>query len=447
VSGKKRFFASHAKSSAAVISLGIHAVLLVVALSFVAVTVITKEDSAFETKQVKRPKMPIRKLQVPVNVKKKKIQKPKLRKRIVVNPKLNQNMPDIKMPEITGVKGGMGGAGGDGLGGAGGVGFSMPEIEIFGIKSRGEKVFLILDASEDMMYDEMGGIPAYTIIKEEMIRVVGGLGATALFNVAVYQTGTTFVLFPKLVSANSVNVAKVEAWLRPLNATKAGMGSKDVGVKTLGPGGQPRSDDMRVGKFAKAIGTGQDRWFRPAMIAMQQQADAVFLFTNTWGLQRTAKEDPKLPKYQKWYDTGAGRKWMESYAEAKRLHAEENRKRAAAGEPPRVIRDTEWQYNGIYFPDIERPPQPDWYYYTGRDFVEGFLLTREQYKTSEVQSKSGLKKKRSKVDFSFNVVQFLRTDGEGDWYDTTERFKKLSGLCSGQHNSVSGLEAIQGYVK
>lgn len=68
---KKQFFANHAKSSAALVSLGIHAVLIVVALSFVAVTVITKDEQNFKAAEVKRPKMQLKRLQVPVNVKKK----------------------------------------------------------------------------------------------------------------------------------------------------------------------------------------------------------------------------------------------------------------------------------------------------------------------------------------------------------------------------------------
>ena len=445
---KKRFFANHAKSSAALVSLAIHAALIVVALSFVAVTVITKEENAFEAKPASRPKMQLKKLQVPVNIKKKKVQKPKLRKRIVVKPKINQNMPDIKMPEITGVKGGMGSAGGDGLGGAGGLVFSMPEFEIFGIKSKGERVFLILDAAEDMMYDEMGGIPAYTIIKGEMVRVLGELGPTAVFNVAVYETGRTRVLFPALVSANSVNVAKAAAWLKPLNATKAGMGSDDVGLKTLGPGGQERGDDLRIGKFNDPLNPSQDRWYRPSMIAMQQQADVVFLFTNMWGLQRKAEEDPHLPKYQKWYETSPGKKWLECYAEAKRLQAQENKERAKRGEPPRVIRDTPWQYNGVYFPDIERPPQPDWYYYTARDFAEALVATRAKFRPSEVQGRSGIsRKKTKKMEFSFNVVQFMRVDDEGQGARDIPKFKRLTSLCNGQHRTVAGLEAIRSYVK
>ena len=53
---KQGYFAKHAKSSAALVSLGIHAVLIVIALTFVAVTVVQKEEKACEAKPVNRPK-------------------------------------------------------------------------------------------------------------------------------------------------------------------------------------------------------------------------------------------------------------------------------------------------------------------------------------------------------------------------------------------------------
>jgi hypothetical protein len=121
---KKRFFANHAKSSAMAVSLAIHAVLILVAISFVAVKVIVKEDQGFVEQRVKRPKMPPKKIQVPVNVKKRK-PRPRLRKRIVSERK----MADIKMPEISGVKGGLGNMGGDGLGS---LGFDLDIGDLFG---------------------------------------------------------------------------------------------------------------------------------------------------------------------------------------------------------------------------------------------------------------------------------------------------------------------------
>ena len=144
------------------------------------------------------------------------MQKPKLRKRIVVKPQMNRSMPDIKMPEITGVKGGLGAGAGGSIGGAGGVGFTMPEIEVFGIKGKGEKICIILDSSPEIMEDELGGMPAYTIIKEELVRILEGLPPTALFNIIVYDPNRSFMLFPKMISANGSNVAKVDDWLKPL---------------------------------------------------------------------------------------------------------------------------------------------------------------------------------------------------------------------------------------
>ena len=87
---RKRFFSSHAKSSAAAISLAVHVILIIAAFFFVAVTVIQKADLTFEAKPVSRPRMQLKKLQVPINIKKKKTQKPRLRKRILVAPRLNQ---------------------------------------------------------------------------------------------------------------------------------------------------------------------------------------------------------------------------------------------------------------------------------------------------------------------------------------------------------------------
>ncbi len=121
---KKRFFLSHKKSSALVVSVIVHAAFIAIALTFVAVQVYIKPEQTFEVKDVKRPKMQLKKLQVPVK-QQKKTQAPKLRKTIVTKQKMNV---DIKMPEIVGIKGGTG-YGSDGS--LGGLGFGF-DMDLFG---------------------------------------------------------------------------------------------------------------------------------------------------------------------------------------------------------------------------------------------------------------------------------------------------------------------------
>ncbi|MDF7823571.1 hypothetical protein P4B35_06060 [Pontiellaceae bacterium B12227] len=427
---KKRFFAKHAKSSAALVSLGIHAVLLLIALSFVAVTVIQKEEKKFEAKPVSRSKMNLRKLQVPVNIKKKKVQKPKLRKRIVVQPKMNQTMPDIKMPEITGVKGGLGNAAGDGLGGAGALGFSMPEIELFGIKGRGEKIFIILDSTPWIMYDELGGIPAYTLIKQELVKILGGLNSTVVFNVAVYghQTGS-YTVFPGLVPATASNVAKVEQWLHPLNAVKAG----GYGTKTLGPGGIKIEGADLVVKPLKGV----NHWSEPAMYAMKQRVDTVFLLAHGWGHLLYDKAPRK-----EWSEAKMTR-FREIEKKARAKLAEENRQRKANGQPERVL--VGWSVVKEYFPGTETPPLPERHWYTPKEMVEAFVNQRkanadQTLKTSGLGNRS--KKKQDKI--SLNVVQFVPNEG-ADAKDEA-RFKQLTSLLYGEYRALPGMEAIQSAI-
>ncbi len=196
------------------VSMALHAVLIMVALSFVAVTVIQKDDQTFEAKPVNRPKMKLKKLQVPVKIQKKKTQKPKLRKRVVVKQPLK--VPDIKMPEITGVKGGMGAAGA-GDGGGNGIGFTMPEIDFFGAKGKGEKVVFIVHFGPATIgnnpYERMTG---YTIRKrlEDLINELPGV---SLFNVAAYWMNDTDALSPEIMLATPQNKQKVMDWMKPVN--------------------------------------------------------------------------------------------------------------------------------------------------------------------------------------------------------------------------------------
>jgi hypothetical protein len=437
----KRFFTQHKKSSALVVSIAVHLVFVLIALSFVAVTVIQKQEVDFEATPVNRPKMNLNKLQVPVNVKKPP-QQPKLRKQIVVKPNVAKITPDLKMPEIVGVKGGLG-AGAGGFGNAVSLGFTMPEITMFGVKGKGEKIFIILDSTPDMMGDEMGGIPAYTLIKEEVVKVLGSLPPTALFNIAVYDVHQTVLRFPEMVPASEQNVARVEEWLKPLNAVRPDMGGKDYGIQTLGKGGVKADETFKVGKIQREV-----FWCRPAEQSMKQQADTVFLLTCFWGEQWHDAGD----RDEDWFKSAAARKWQEAYEKGQQLLAEENRQRAEEGQPPRVIRDNPWEINRVYFPDIERPPVPQKYFYTANDFTDAFLEVRKLYRPVEMQAKLGIERKKtsaSKVDFSVNVVHFRETGQSINTHrheNTEEMFKQLANRCSGEYRTLAGLEAIRSSV-
>jgi hypothetical protein len=427
----QKFFTRHAKSSAAMVSLAIHAVFIIAALSLVAVKVIQKEEQSFEAPKIKRPRVQLKKLQVPVNVK--RVQKPKLRRRIVVQPKLNQRVPELRMPEVTGIKGGLGNAAGIGLGGGGSLGFSMPEMSLFGVKSRGEKVFIILDASDSMMVDKMGGIRAYTIIKSELVRILEGLNPAVLFNIAIYDQ-RCYSLYPSLVPANVSNVAKVEEWLRPLNAVTAGMGDRDYGTRTKGDGGIQIGDDIVVEPLKNNPGD----WARPALQAMDQGADVVFLLSCRWGTLRYKVADNE--KERSWNEDDQQR-YLENVAKAKTLHKEENDRRRARGEPPRVVTRGDRGLVMAYIPGARLPPGGghDWHNYSPEEMVEAFGNLQVQSESNR-PVRSGMSKKNR---FTVNVIHFVPEDAGPGKHD---KMSQLANLTRGEYSRVKGLRAIQSYV-
>jgi hypothetical protein len=432
---KKRYFANHAKSSAAMISLGIHAVLLVIAVSFVAVTVITKEDQVFEAKPVNRPKMQLKKLQAPIKMEKKRKQAPKLRKRIVVQPRVNQNMPDIKMPEITGIKGGIGSGVGDGLGGGGGLGFSMPEINIFGVKGKGEKIFIILDSSNSMMVDEIGGIPAFELIKIELVKMLDKLNPTVLFNIGVYGGGDK-VFFDKLVPASGANIEKAKAMIGPLNAVRENMRDTDYGTKTIGQGAVSIRGDFEMAPIKDVAQWG---WIKLSMYAAQQNADSVFLLTQGWGAVFSnvgqAADFPQQKRDQ----------WNRDVSQAKLKLKAENEQRKSRGQAPRVFINAHVMTKH-YFPNSVSPPIPKRHYFRGAEVFEAMHKIYGEG-SSKVPKGSGVKKKKDR--FAFNAILFEKTDGSAIPYDTqnggsVNNFKKITSLSGGDFRTLKGLKAIQG---
>lgn len=315
---KKRWFAKHAKSSALMVSLIVHVVLILVAISFVAVTVIQKDNKQFEAKPVNRPRMQLKKLQVPVNIRKKKTQAPKLRKRIVVTPKLKQNV-DIKLPEITGVKGGLGSAG-DGLGGAGGIGFSIPEIEFFGTKAKGEKVVFVVHFGPATIHQgrkknvknqpsieynnpftRMTGLT----IRNRLEDLINEMPDYTLFNVIAYYAGNASAINPTIMPASAENKQKVMDWMEPVNPLEGdynhclSFGKASSRIDRAKRNWPTRVDDLPFyslkwaypyvvpksieQKYAPDAPNGFMHWGRGVVWAMREQkADTIFILTTNY---------------------------------------------------------------------------------------------------------------------------------------------------------------------
>ncbi len=433
---KRGFFSSHSKSSAAVATIIIHIVLVAIAFSFVAITVINREEVDFKAVDINRPKMQMKKLQVPVKMKQPKA--PRLRKQIVVKPNLKQVTPEIKMPEIVGIKGGIGSSGsGTSLGGS--LGFSMPEINFFGVKGKTERILLIIDGHRDMSADRLGGAYGYEVIKKECLHLIQSLPSTAVFNIIVYDGDKAQQLFPNMAPAVADHVQQAKDWLLPLNQV---IGAKTkYGIGTLGKGGHGVGDHFPYGKFKDDLYYPR-AWNLPVFAAMQQQADAVFLLTSSWGSFLYFKEDPKETQ-RAWYQTSEGKLYKERAAKGREMLDEENKRRKAAGEPPSALnRNSDRALVRHYFPGTREPPNPEHWDLGVEDFVDAF---EDAYKAfAKNMPTLGIQKKK-KSSFALNVVYFKSKDDK-DVDSKEQSFMQLAKALNGEFRVMAGLEAIKDSV-
>lgn len=302
--GKKRkpFFARYAKSSAALISLGLHAVLILVALSYVAVTVIKKEESRFTYTHVERPEIKPKQVTLPKKAIKQKL-RPKLRKNLVAK-NVRREVPDLVMPEVVGMIGGMGSMGGEGVGS---FGFEMPEIDFFGAKASGEKVVFVVHFGPATIGGE-GGTPftrmtGYTI-RKRLEDMVEKLPAYSLFNVVAYWGGDTVAMSPEILLANDANKQMVRDWMKSVNPLEGdyhhcfSWGDLKGDIKDARKEWPTRVEDLPFYSMQWAYpyevprqtaqeylpkGIGFKHWGRAvAWAVLEQKADTIFVLTTNY---------------------------------------------------------------------------------------------------------------------------------------------------------------------
>ncbi len=111
------------RSAAFLVTVGLHAVLLIGAVFYTAMTVLQREEPKFEGTKIDRPKMDLKKLKVPVKVK--KIRQPKFN---VSAPVKSPSMSSVSMPSIGKIGGGVEAMGS----GLDSLGFTMRFDTLFG---------------------------------------------------------------------------------------------------------------------------------------------------------------------------------------------------------------------------------------------------------------------------------------------------------------------------
>ena len=201
-------------------ALAIHALVILTTASIVAFTVITRDRTEFVAKENKRPRLKLKKLQVPVKIEKRRKHTATLRKRIIAKkPRILSD--DIALPEVAGTVGGVGSV--EVSGGLGTeIGFNIPEINFFGVKKKSEKVVFVVLAGPASTVGANGfqspkSRMCFYTLRARLHDMVDRLPEYALFNATYFMSEITTPFSTNMLLATEENKELLKEWGSTVN--------------------------------------------------------------------------------------------------------------------------------------------------------------------------------------------------------------------------------------
>lgn len=366
------------------------------------------------------------KVQQQVRVQQRQQQSTRPTQRITVSNISELNVPtiDINLPQVSdrvGIAGAIGaaGQGRGGLGrnlGGGGIDISRSAVNFFGIRSQGERIMFIIDATRMILEDQKGGIPAYNIIKEEIVKQVNGLSPGTLFNVMFFDATRVYSFSDHMLPATTANKEALAKWIEPINKDFASVGNlkNNVNPKILD------IDPMRDRIYY---------WVRAIQIAMEQGCDAIFLMTSRWMHHARYNTDAEREAYYreiKWTEKDE-QVWQDAVKKAQEWLANENAERRKRGQPERVV---QWIGTVVaeLYPKVRRKPSAS--------FTVDEVMQHIQNMGARIYDKQADRP-------PINIVMFLGSDEKVKGNPEVERFQQLARRNRGRFNVLEGLPALR----
>ncbi|MEE9367749.1 MAG: hypothetical protein V3V05_02680 [Pontiella sp.] len=453
-------------SSAALMSIALHVVFILVAGGMVAMKFYKDKGANFQVEEQK-PKLERRKLQMPVKTQPfiEQMSKPKLQttSRITANAPQMVNIPEqgeyVKMAPMPTFKGGytnfvqmdrtleFNSKYRD-------VSFGISAVDFFGTRGKAEKVVVVVDASKSMLYDDRGGIESYQMVHEDLREVIETMRSATLFNVVLFDGEDVARFNPGLVPATPTAKTNVLSWIGGINTNLALVGLPDGFAKYT-----PKRDyDIPM---ANNDMTG---WIKGFQAAIELKPEIIFVLSADWGnvtsmdygISYFLKKDA-FKEYQKkrieyfLKDDDFKEEWegyLSEFDELRTISFKmlelENQARMEAEMQPKVVRD--WD-EILYQNDVELPLQ-----LMAENQIEvGMMPSATRYTLDEVLESFFVIVMDNYRQLGFPRINFVMLKGDGATTDaeatasmmtSQTKFANLTKMVGGRFRFLKGMPKI-----
>lgn len=176
---------------------------------------------------------------------------------------------------------------GTSLGNAGLGGRGLMSLSFLGLTNvKAQKVVFVVDVGRSLMDIRKGGFQAFGIIRSEILRLVGNLPPSSSFGVVLFDGSNLTLYADQLQLATARNKESFFAWLEPVNAKLDALGLGSAG----GASSWTRETPVSA---ALDPGYNPSPWINALHAALQLRPDTVFLITGAagYGSQRLQQSE------------------------------------------------------------------------------------------------------------------------------------------------------------
>jgi len=364
-----------------VLSLLLHVGLILLASPLVLYSYFFRREVNFEPPpEVERTIEP-RKLEYKVHVQEtqKRSGRPQVQPRLTADRLSELSLPDLKI-EIAPIKNqniprmvnfasaGIGTGLGDGQGNEG-LSLGQSSVNFFGVRARGERVFILVDVSTSMLEDQRGGYNGFKLVRDELSRLIKGLSPGTFFNVGAFAHSYDQYK-DNMVLASADNKQTAISWLARYNTPGGKVETHSANTELA-----VELDTYKPGRADKGGSTRQDL---AIAAAMSQGADSLFMITDGQPRLMRHLTEEEWEDWKKKYWTDSEIKKVEQARERERKALEEeNKKRARRGLPPKV--DSEYGVAALRWPEMPRESMLDYI-----DALQKKLYLEQKKKTARI---------------------------------------------------------------
>ncbi|MDR1281310.1 MAG: hypothetical protein LBK99_10880 [Opitutaceae bacterium] len=311
---KKNLFERISGSVPLLVTVIVHVILVIVAGVFVVQEQILKPKKKFEAASATETTTAQRQIEHRLQVARKSASAPSSSSPISANRIMSTSEGALQLPDMPELPsmgaGGFGsfgsgvgmGTGTDGIGGLGNVnpgGRGFMSLTFLGLTSQNvSKIVFVLDIGPDLMDLRKGGFQAFSIIREQLMQLVGTLPPAAEFGVVIFESNShrTVNLYKReLQPANVANKEALFTWLSAINNDYRRIGVSSAANRIAW---QPRPLPNAGLNPALIVPV----WTLGVQAALEMQPDTLYVITGMQGRVDERLSEAEIARIRKEHD-------------------------------------------------------------------------------------------------------------------------------------------------